>query len=284
MRFYPQTQIMKNQIRIPTPCPENWENMQDFPSGKFCEKCSKCVVDFTEKTDEQIHKILKTANGKEICGRISKRSLAMAVTGIILITNLTFVQAQTQNNPGVVTEQKATDITKISGKLIFKRTNKEISNAEVFFICKSRYIKTITDENGNFTLEIPNELIERKNVLYFDFDKLNNETYKNPNRKVPNTINADIYKNTSIIFSKNEQINEKEFQIDSQYSYMGGLVIMSESPPDYYYFNGKSMSEKKFDKVKKENPNYQYFFFKDREAEIISGKGYLDSLQLLYSN
>jgi len=44
------------------------------------------------------------------------------------------------------------------------------------------------------------------------------------------------------------------------------------------------MSEKKFDKVKKENPNYQYFFFKDREAEIISGKGYLDSLQLLYSN
>jgi hypothetical protein len=120
--------------------------------------------------------------------------------------------------------------------------------------------------------------------LYFDFDKLNNETYKNPDRKVPGTINADIYENTSIIFSRNEQINEKEFQIDSQHSYIGGVVIMSESPPDYYYFNGKSMSEKKFDKVKKENPNYQYFFFTDREAEIISGKGYLDSLQLLYSN
>lgn len=275
---------MKNQIKIPNPCPENWENMQDFPSGKFCEKCSKCVIDFTNKTDIQINEILQMANGQEICGRISKRSLAIAAAGIILITNLTFVQAQTQNNSEITTEQKGRAITQISGKLIFKRTNKEISNAEVFFICKSKYIKTITDEKGNFTLEIPSELIKRKNVLYFNFDKLNNETYKNPNREVPNTINADIYENTSIIFSKNEQINEKEFQIDSKPSYIGGVAIMSESPPDYYYFNGKSMSEKKFDTLKKENPNYQYFFFKDREAEIISGKEYLDSLQLLFSN
>lgn len=275
---------MKNQIKIPNPCPENWENMQDFPSGKFCEKCSKCVIDFTNKTDIQINEILQMANGQEICGRISKRSLAIAAAGIILITNLTFVQAQTQNNSEITTEQKGRAITQISGKLIFKRTNKEISNAEVFFICKSKYIKTITDEKGNFTLEIPIELIKRKNVLYFNFDKLNNETYKNTNREVPTTINADIYENTSIIFSKNEQINEKEFQIDSKLSYIGGVAIMSESPPDYYYFNGKSMSEKKFDTLKKENPNYQYFFFKDREAEIISDKEYLDSLQLLFSN
>ncbi|WP_374460667.1 hypothetical protein [Chryseobacterium taeanense] len=278
---------MKNQIRIHNPCSENWENMQDFPSGKFCEKCYKCVVDFTEKTDAQINEILQATNGKEICGRISKRTLSLAATGIILITNLTFIQAQTQNNPGVVTEQKTTDITKVSGKLIFKRTNKAISNAEVFFICKSKYIKTITDENGNFNLEIPNELIKRKNVLYFDFDKLNNETYRNPDRKVPNTINTDVYENTSIIFSKKEKIIEKEFQIESQHRYLeiGAVVVTSESPsPDYYYFNGKNISEKKFDKVKKENPNYQYFFFKDKEAEIISGKGYLNSLQLLYSN
>lgn len=274
---------MKNQIRVPTPCPENWENMQDFPSGKFCEKCSKCVIDFTEKTDEQIHKILKTANGKEICGRISKRSLAMAVTGIILITNLTFVQAQTQNNPGVVTEQKVTAITKVSGKLIFKRTNKEISNAEVFFICKSRYIKTITDENGNFTLEIPNKLIKRKNVLYFNFDKLNDETYKNPNREAPNTINGDIYENTSIIFSKNEQINEKEFQIDSKLSYIGGIVIVENPPPNYYYFDGRNISKEKFEKLRKENPQYHYFSFEGKEADIISQDNFIDTLYLLYS-
>jgi len=273
---------MKKNIIINNPCSENWNNMQDFSLGKFCEKCSKCVVDFTDKTDAQVHDIFKAANGKEICGRISARSLAMA-TGIILITNLSLVQAQTKTNFGVITERKITDVTKISGKLIFKRTKKEIADAEVFFICKSEYIKTTTDKNGNFTLEIPNELIEKKNVLYFDFEKLNNETYNNLDRKPSNVMNGDIYENTSIIFLKNEQIKEKEIQIDSQYSYIGGVSIMSEAPPDYYYFNGKSISERKFEKLKKENPNYQYFFFKNKEAEVISKKSYLNNLQLLYS-
>ncbi len=273
---------MKKNIIINNPCSENWNDMEDFSLGKFCEKCSKCVVDFTDKTDAQVHDIFKTANGKEICGRISARSLAMAATGIILITNLSFVHAQTKTNFGVITEQKVTDVTKISGKLIFKRTKKEITDAEVLFICKSKYIKTTTDKNGNFTLEIPNELIEKKNVLYFDFEKLNKEIYKN--RKPSNVMNGDIYENTSIIFLKNEQIHEKEIQIDSQHSYIGGVSMMSESPQDYYYFNGKSISERKFEKLKKENPNYQYFFFENKEAEVISKKSYLNSLQLLYSN
>ncbi|PKF74728.1 hypothetical protein [Chryseobacterium sp. PMSZPI] len=275
---------MNDRIKVHTPCPESWEDMQHSVEGKFCEKCSKSVIDFTDKTEEQIQDILKKANGKEICGRISTRSLALAATGIILITNLTFTKAQTQSTVGIAIEQKSTDVTKVSGKLIFKLTKKEIPNAEVFFINRSKYIKTITDENGNFALEIPNELINRKNVLYFDFEKLNSETYKNPNRKTTTLVNGDIYENTSIIFSKNEPINGKEFRIDSQHSYLGGIAIMPERPPDYYYFNGKSVSEKKFDQLKKENPDYQYFFFKDKEAEIISRKGYLASLQLLYSN
>ena len=132
---------MKNQIKIQNPCPENWENMPDSSQGKFCEKCAKCVVDFTDKTDRQIQDIFETADGKEICGRISTRSLSMAAAGIILITNLTFVQAQTKNDFEIATEQQAVNITKISGKLIFKRTKKEIQNAEIFFICKSKTLK-----------------------------------------------------------------------------------------------------------------------------------------------
>jgi hypothetical protein len=275
---------MKNQIKIQNPCPENWDVMQDAPQGKFCEKCSKCVVDLTDKTDEQITDIFKIANGKEICGRISARSLSMIAAGIILVTNLTFVQAQANNDSGITTEQKTGSITKVSGRLIFKRTKKEIQNAEVFFICKSKYIKTTTDETGNFALEIPDELIEKKNVLFFDFEKLNKEIYESPNRKIPNEVNADIYENTTIIFTKNEEISNKEFQIDSEFLKMGAVVVTLERPPDYYYFNGKSISERKFEKLRKENPNYQFFFFKDKEAEIIARKSYLNSLQLLYSN
>lgn len=273
---------MKNQIKIHNPCPENWDDMQDFPSGKFCDKCSKCVIDFTDKTDEQIQDILTIANGKEICGRISTRPLALAAAGIILVTNLTFAQAQTKNSFNITTEQKATEITKVSGKLIFKRTKKEIPNAEVFFICKSKYIKTTSDENGNFNLEIPNDLLGKKNVLYFDFDKINEYGREINNRK--DTISSNDFENEAVIFERNERLENKEFQIDSQYMTIGAIVISSERPPDYYYFNGKSISQRKFEKLKKENPDYQYFFFKDKEAEIISRKSYLNSLQLLYSN
>lgn len=270
-------------IKIKNPCPENWENMQNTPEGKFCEKCSKCVIDFAEKTDDQIEKIMKKAKGKEICGRISVKSLSAMAAGIILITNLTFVQAQTKKDFGVATEQKTVNSTKVSGRLIFQRTKKEIANAEVVFIHKSKYIKTTTDENGNFVLEIPNELLRRKNLLYFDFEKLNNETYKSLDRKTSNLMNADVYENTSIIFTKKEQINEKEFQIDSQHAYIGGVVIMTERPPDYYYFNGKSMSEKKFEKIRKENPAFQFFIFDDKEAEVIAGKSYVNTVRLLFS-
>jgi hypothetical protein len=270
-------------IKIKNPCSENWENMQDAPEGKFCEKCSKCVIDFTEKTNVQIQEIMKQAEGKEICGRISVKSLSAMAAGIILITNLTFVQAQTKKDFGIATEQKTMNRTKVSGKLIFKRTKKEIPNAEVFFIHKSKYIKTTTDENGNFIIEIPNELVKRKNVLYFDFGKLNQETYKNLDRKPQNVMNGDIYENTSIIFTKKQQINGKEFQIDSQSTYVGGVVIMTERPPDYYYFNGKSVSEKKFEKLRKANPAFQFFIFDHKEAEVVAGESYINTVRLLFS-
>lgn len=273
---------MKRNIKITKPCPEKWETMQNTSEGKFCEKCSQCVVDLTDKTNDQIQDILNSSGGKEICGKIP--SLSMFAAGIILVTNLNFVQAQTKTDFTLKTEQKATAITRLSGKLIFKLNKKEIANAEVFFLSKSRYYKTLTDENGNFVLEIPNEFIEKKNVLYFDFEKLNKSTIEDLRRKPINPMNADIYENTSVFFSKNEKINNLEFQIDMEHSYVGGLFVSNERPPDYYYLNGKSISERKFEKLQKENPNYQFFFFKDKEAEIISGKSYLNSLRLLYSN
>ncbi|GAE65606.1 peptidase associated/transthyretin-like domain-containing protein [Chryseobacterium indologenes] len=273
---------MKNSLKIHNPCPENWDDMQDLPSGKFCEKCSRCVIDFTHKTDEEIRDIFNTADGEKICGRITTRSAALAAAGIILITNLSFVQAQTKDSFRMATEQKAANITKVSGRLISNSTKKEIPGAEVFFICKSKYIKAITHEDGTFALEIPNELIEKKNILYFDFDKMNEVERKVNNKK--DSITSMGLENETVIFEKNEKLENKEFQIESQYATIGGVVIMSERPPDYYYFNGKSISERKFEKLQKENPKYQFFFFKGKEAEVISRKTYLNSLRLLYSD
>ena len=86
-----------------------------------------------------------------------------------------------------------------------------------------------------------------------------------------------------ISITEKEPINEKEFQIDSQSAYVRAVVIMTERPPDYYYLNGRSISERKFEKLRKENPTFQFFIFDQKEAEVIAGKSYVNTVRLLFS-
>lgn len=73
--------ISKNQttmrtsaiINIPEPCHEDWNKMTPNDQGRHCLACHKTVVDFTQKTDEQIIKTLKTEG--QLCGRFKNQQL-----------------------------------------------------------------------------------------------------------------------------------------------------------------------------------------------------------------
>lgn len=60
-------------IRIPEPCHEGWEKMTPTEKGKFCKVCTKEVIDFTKKTDEDLVKIV--TDSKNICGRFKSTQL-----------------------------------------------------------------------------------------------------------------------------------------------------------------------------------------------------------------
>ncbi|MFT4849455.1 MAG: hypothetical protein ACI83B_001998 [Sediminicola sp.] len=60
-------------IRIPEPCHEDWQKMTQTEKGKFCSICTKEVIDFTSKTDEDIVTIL--SNSKNTCGKFKKTQL-----------------------------------------------------------------------------------------------------------------------------------------------------------------------------------------------------------------
>ncbi|MCD1116089.1 hypothetical protein [Chryseobacterium turcicum] len=66
---------MKN-IQIPNPCSENWEIMSPQEKGRFCEVCSKCVIDFTQKQPEEIHQIFIENKNTSICGRFYNHQLS----------------------------------------------------------------------------------------------------------------------------------------------------------------------------------------------------------------
>lgn len=61
------------KITIAEPCQENWNKMTSVEKGKHCEVCSKNVVDFTGKSDEEIYKHVTKNNNS--CGRFNKTQL-----------------------------------------------------------------------------------------------------------------------------------------------------------------------------------------------------------------
>jgi hypothetical protein len=62
---------MKNQkylLQIPEPCNQDWNKMTPQDQGRYCEQCTKVVLDFSNFTDEQIVAYLQNNKG-EVCGR-----------------------------------------------------------------------------------------------------------------------------------------------------------------------------------------------------------------------
>lgn len=57
------------QLSIEKPCHEKWSRMSKREEGRWCLACSKTVIDFSDKSTEEIIAYLKSKNGEEVCGR-----------------------------------------------------------------------------------------------------------------------------------------------------------------------------------------------------------------------
>jgi hypothetical protein len=55
---------------IKEPCNKNWNDLHPNSQGAFCNACSKTVIDFTEKTNEEILAYLSQSTEK-VCGRMA---------------------------------------------------------------------------------------------------------------------------------------------------------------------------------------------------------------------
>lgn len=64
-----------SKIYIPEPCHENWNKMNPTEKGRFCKVCTKEVVDFTRKTEQEIMSHLNLSEGST-CGQFTASQLA----------------------------------------------------------------------------------------------------------------------------------------------------------------------------------------------------------------
>ncbi|WP_262733287.1 energy transducer TonB [Gaetbulibacter sp. NE] len=62
-------------ISIPKPCHENWSKMTPNEKGRFCQSCSKTVVDFTTMTTDDIQDFIHNNKHQRICGHIKQSQL-----------------------------------------------------------------------------------------------------------------------------------------------------------------------------------------------------------------
>ncbi len=73
---FPKLPAMKKEtyLHIPEPCHEQWDKMSPAQQGRFCQQCSKTVVDFSTMTDQQVLKVLSKESGTT-CGRFTSDQL-----------------------------------------------------------------------------------------------------------------------------------------------------------------------------------------------------------------
>lgn len=72
-------------LKIAEPCHENWENMLEAEKGRFCNVCSKDVVDFTHYSDAEIidyFEQLKSKPSASICGRFKAKQIEVPLKKI----------------------------------------------------------------------------------------------------------------------------------------------------------------------------------------------------------
>lgn len=73
---------MKNRsvkLSVDEPCHEDWDNMTPTEQGRFCDACSKVVIDFANKSDHEVLRLIDAAKGAETCGQFASDQLNRAM-------------------------------------------------------------------------------------------------------------------------------------------------------------------------------------------------------------
>jgi hypothetical protein len=65
----------KVNYKIEEPCHADWDQMKPEEKGRFCESCSKTVVDFSKMSDFSIVNYLESNKHLSVCGRFEEKQL-----------------------------------------------------------------------------------------------------------------------------------------------------------------------------------------------------------------
>jgi len=169
---------MKYLIQIPEPCNENWNKMTPTEKGAFCMRCQKEVLDFTNKSDYQLAKLLDSK--ARHCGKFrpeqinreipsvkntyySKLSTLFGVTALLAMSAPVYAQQISTETIRIVEQKENKKLAKksniqkdsiqVSGQVFYEK--EPLPGANI--VVKGKSYGTQTDFDGMFSLKIQKE-------------------------------------------------------------------------------------------------------------------------------
>jgi hypothetical protein len=81
------------RIHIENPCKEKWNKMLPLEEGRFCGSCETAVIDFTNKSEEEILSYFEKRKDEHFCGKYRAESVTTPRSNRFkwLIISLSFI-------------------------------------------------------------------------------------------------------------------------------------------------------------------------------------------------
>jgi hypothetical protein len=246
---------MKNYLHlsIPKPCHEDWEKMNPTEQGRFCNVCSKCVVDFTKfSNDELLAYFSKAPN--DVCGRFDSKQLNKTITQTPVYSSwLTIPKkwiiaaglwigllakgiAQTASTDSITAPQEITsplehpvttaDTTrKLTGIVVDSTTNEVLSG--VMIVVVGTPLGAYTDVNGGFSILLPKEYADKTVSLKLQYVGYETSFFTVKPNENNITLKLD---NSDIIMLKEVVITSAEHRVfikgDLPYDFYTGINVV----------------------------------------------------------
>lgn len=238
------------KIKITNPCSNKWEEMDAAQQGRFCQQCNKNVIDFTQKSEQQIKDYFIANNYQTTCGRFYNNqidNIVIELKATILQSNLSYWQKllviilvcfgnqlfavefklnQTEIPDSLVLQQ--IDTTKAKDSLYFQENNDATTkidslNSESLFVDIS---SSIVPNEIKLNID-PTVFVVNTTLGYTTLEEIKNEPFI-PNIFIPS--NPDEPKpNNLISLSTNFHNNEKKKENDNDNESQNSMVMLAPS-------------------------------------------------------
>lgn len=182
---------MRYKIEIPKPCSENWSIMTPTEKGAFCSTCQKEVLNFTNKSNNELSKFV--FKNKNICGkfkpsqlginnssvetnRYSKYRFLLGLSTFLSLTTPLLSQNKSLENKEITefnqTKKRDKIIEKVTDSIQIKGVISDINGGlpGVNISFNGNYSDgTQTDFDGNFSINIDREKFSKNATLVISF-------------------------------------------------------------------------------------------------------------------